>query len=202
MAAAGLWTTAPDLARFVIEIQKGQQGRSNRILKQATIQEMLRPEKQNYALGFGIKDQDGVKQFSHGGTDAGFQARLSATLDGRGLVVMTNSENGARLASEIALAVAAVYGWPDKPRERDAIAMLPEMLAKFAGEYQAGGIGRVTIRVEADHLVMAAARLGDVALYPLSEDTFFSSGGVPDLKFAADASSFTGGNVTASRVNR
>ena len=37
MAAAGLWTTASDLARFGIEIQKSREGRSNRILKQATV---------------------------------------------------------------------------------------------------------------------------------------------------------------------
>jgi hypothetical protein len=200
MAAAGLWTTASDLARFVIEIQKGREGRSDRMLEQATIEQMLRPEKQNYALGFGIGKQNGVTEFSHGGTDAGFQARLSATVDGRGLVVMTNSQNGARLAAEIGLAVAAAYGWPGGPREREAIALMPEALSKFAGEYEAPRIGRVKIRVEGDHLVLTAASSGDVALYPESADTFFSSGGIPDLKFAADASSFTGGNVTAKRV--
>lgn len=200
MAAAGLWTTASDLARFLIEIQNGREGRSNRILKQATIEEMLRPEKQNYALGFGINDRDGVKQFSHGGTDAGFQARLAATVDGRGFVVMTNSENGGRLASEFALSVAAAYGWPDKPRERDAISITLEALAKFAGEYEGARIGRVKIRVEGDHLVITVGRIGDVSLYPHSADTFFSSGEVPDLKFAADASSFTAGGLAAKRV--
>lgn len=200
MAAAGLWTTASDLSRFVIQIQKSYQGRSNAILKQATIQEMLRPEKQNYALGFSITERDGVKQFSHGGTDAGFQARLWATVDGSGLVVLTNSENGGRLASEIALAVGAVYGRLDKPRERDAVALAPDVLVKFAGEYEAPRIGRVKIRVETDHLVLTAASLGEVALYPHSPNTFFSSGGVPDLVFASDGSSFTGGNVTANRV--
>jgi CubicO group peptidase (beta-lactamase class C family) len=200
MAAAGLWTTSSDLARFVIEIQKAREGRSNQILTQATIETMLRPEKQNYGLGFGIIDRDGLKRFAHSGTDAGFQAVLSGTVDGRGFVVMTNSENGSRLASEIGLAVAAAYGWPDQPREREAIAMTPEALTKFAGEYEADRIGRVKIRVEADHLVFTAARLGDVDLYPQSADTFFSSGGVPDLKFAPDGSSFTGGNVTANRV--
>lgn len=201
MAAAGLWTTASDLARFAIEIQKSREGRSNRILKQATVEEMLRPEKQNYALGFAIDVRDGLKQFSHGGTDVGFQARLAATVDGRGWVVMTNSENGARLASEIALAVAAAYGWPDKPKEREAIAMTPEMLAKFAGEYDAARIGRAKIRTEGDHLVITIREIGDVALYPQSADTFFSLGGIPDLKFAADRSSFSGGGTTAKRVH-
>ncbi len=101
------------------------------------------------------------------------------------------------------LAVAAAYGWPDKPREREAIAMTPEALEKFAGDYEAGRIGMVKIRVEGDHLVLTAPSLGgdvDVALYPQSADAFFSLGAVPDLKFAADGSSFSAGNVTAKRV--
>jgi CubicO group peptidase (beta-lactamase class C family) len=199
MAAAGLWTTASDLARFVIEVQKAREGRSNRILRQPTVEEMLRPEKQNYGLGFGIAENDGVKRFSHGGSDAGFQAVLSATVDGRGFIVMTNSENGARLAREIGLAVAAAYGWPDKPREREAISLTSEALAKFAGEYEGSRIGKVNIRVEGDHLVVSTSE-GDAALYPQSSDTFFSLGSIPDLKFAADGSGFTAGNVAGKRV--
>lgn len=199
MAAAGLWTTASDLARFMIEIQKSREGRSNRILKQATVEEMLKPEKNNYGLGFGIGERDGLKRFTHGGSDAGFQAVFMATVDGRGLVVMTNSDNGGRLAAEIMLSMAAAYGWPDKPREREAITLTPEALTKFAGEYEGGRIGKVAIRVDGDHLV-ATLPGADVALYPQSQDTFFSLGSVPDLKFAADGSGFTGGNVTAKRV--
>jgi CubicO group peptidase (beta-lactamase class C family) len=200
MAAAGLWTTAADLARFAIEIQKSREGRSNLILKQVTVEEMLRPASPNYGLGFSISERDGLKRFSHGGADAGFQAVLMAAVDGRGFVVMTNSENGGRLAAEIALSFAAAYGWPDTPREREAITMPPEALAKFAGEYEAGRIGRVKIRVDGDHLAAAIPGQDDVALYPQSADTFFSLAGVPDLKFAPDGSGFTGGNLTAKRL--
>lgn len=199
MAAAGLWTTASDLARFVIEIQKSREGRSNQILSQATVEQMLTAEKENYGLGFTIRDRNGVKGFGHGGTDVGFQAVLNATIDGRGLVVMTNSENGARLAGEIALAVAGAYGWPEKPREREAIAMTSEALAQFAGEYDVARIGRVTIRVKDDHLEFARGQ-DRVDLYPQSADSFFSMGGIPDIKFAADGSGFTAGGVTAKRV--
>jgi CubicO group peptidase (beta-lactamase class C family) len=202
MAAAGLWTTASDLARFAITIQKAREGRASEFLKEDTVEEMLRPEKQNYGLGFNITDRDGLKRFGHGGTDAGFQALINVTIDGRGFVVLTNSENGARLANEIAMAVAMAYGWPDKPREREAIPMTPEALAGFAGEYKADRIGTVKIRAEGDHLIFTATWFGDVALYPQSADTFFSLGGVPDLKFAPDGSGFTGGGVTAKRVRR
>lgn len=200
MAAAGLWTTASDLARFTIEIQKAREGRSKRVLRQATVEEMLRPEKQNYGLGFGINERDGLKRFSHGGADEGFQAYLAGTVDGRGVVILTNSENGSRVAGEIALAVAAAYGWPDKPREREVISVTPEALLTYAGEYESPRIGKVRVRVEGDHLVINVTGLGDVRLYPQSADTFFSLGGTPDLKFAADRSSFTGGGVTAQRA--
>ena len=43
LAAAGLWTTAPDLARFGIELQKSLQGRSNKVLTRATTLEMATP---------------------------------------------------------------------------------------------------------------------------------------------------------------
>ena len=202
MAAAGLWTTASDLARFVIEVQKSREGRSNAILSQKMVQEMLLPANRSYGLGFRIEERDGLKRFSHGGADMGFEAVVMATVDGRGFVVMTNSQNGGRLAGEIAMSFAAAYGWPDKPQEREAIALSPEALAKLAGEYQSDRLGNVRSRVEGDHLVVNIASLGDVKLYPESATTFFSVDGVPDLKFAEDGSAFTVANATAKRVVR
>ena len=41
MAAAGLWTTPTDLAKFAIEIALSKQGKSNKVLTQKTAEEML-----------------------------------------------------------------------------------------------------------------------------------------------------------------
>ena len=120
MAAAGLWTTASDLARFAIEIQKSREGRSNLVLSREMTNQMLTRQIDGAGLGLMLGGTDQSPRFSHGGADEGFQAFLIGTLDsGKGAVVMTNSDNGINLAQEILLSIAAEYGWPDyKPRER------------------------------------------------------------------------------------
>src|SRR5262249_3917040 len=51
MAAAGLWTTPSDLARFAVELQESLRGRSNRILTAASVRRMLTPGPGDYGLG-------------------------------------------------------------------------------------------------------------------------------------------------------
>jgi CubicO group peptidase (beta-lactamase class C family) len=200
MAAAGLWTTPSDLGRFLIEMQMSHQGRSNRVLKRATVEEMLKEQKDHYGLGFGLSETSGSKRFGHGGANAGFRAMMQATHDGKGYVAMTNSDSGDRLIQEIALSIASVYGWPDKPREREAVALPQAALERFAGRYEAPKLGPITVRVWGDHLVVAEPRLGEVEIYPASDRTFFSLGAIPDVTFDADALRFRSGGVTAKRV--
>jgi CubicO group peptidase (beta-lactamase class C family) len=200
MAAAGLWTTPSDLARFGIEIQKSREGRSNKILKRATVEEMLREQKRPYGLGFALSPN----WFAHGGADEGFQAFFGCSFDGKGIVVMTNSDNGGRLAHEIQLAFAAAYGLPDKPNERQSIALPAEALKKFAGEYLAPQLGKITLRTDGDHLLMSADRVGAAELYPADERKFFSLGEIPDLSFAVDehgaVTGFSLGGLQAKRT--
>jgi hypothetical protein len=200
MAAAGLWTTASDLAHFGIEIQKSREGRSNRILKQATVAEMLTEQKKPYGLGFALAPN----WFSHGGADEGFQASFGCSLDGKGLVVMTNSDNGGRLAHEIELAFAAEYGLPQKPTEREMVPMPSDAMEKFAGKYSADSLGEIDIRVEGDHLLGTNARIGSFRLFPSSGTTFFSLGETPDLSFHVDShgvvSGFSSGNLKATKL--
>ena len=200
MAAAGLWTTASDLARFGIEIQKSREGRSNRILKQTTVQEMLTEQKKPYGLGFALARN----WFSHGGADEGFQAAFGCTLDGKGLVVMTNSDNGGRLAHEIELAFAAAYGMDEKPRERAMTPMPAKAMEKFAGDYTADFLGKISIRVEEDHLLVSNQRIGAVQLFSANGTMFFSLGETPDVTFTLDdrgvVTGFSSGNLKAKKL--
>lgn len=118
MAAAGLWTTPTDLAEFGIEIALSKQGKSNRVLSQKMVNEMLTPApnaKENEGLGFFL-DKNTPGQFSHGGADEGFQALFTMNADnGKGAVIMADSDNGIALAGFLLDKIAKEYGWTYKP---------------------------------------------------------------------------------------
>ncbi len=112
MAAAGLWSTPSDLARFMIEIQKSKTGKSNRILSVKMINEMLTPQVGGWGLGLELGGKNESERFGHGGSNEGYRCMMIAyTKTGQGAVVMTNSDNGDELAAEILGSVAREYGW-------------------------------------------------------------------------------------------
>lgn len=122
MAAAGLWTTPTDLAKFAIEIALSKHGHSNRILSQKITNEMLTPVMNHVGLGFFL-DKDNPGQFGHDGADDGFQALLTMNAEsGNGVVIMVNSDNGISLANRIVRRIATEYAWnyklqPDDPSD-------------------------------------------------------------------------------------
>jgi CubicO group peptidase (beta-lactamase class C family) len=111
MAAAGLWTTPTDLAKFAIEIALSKQGKSNKVLTQKTTQEMLTLQSKTFGIGFGLTPgQPG--EFGHSGADEGFQALLLMNADtGQGAALMANSDNGNLVASDLMRSIAKEYGW-------------------------------------------------------------------------------------------
>jgi CubicO group peptidase (beta-lactamase class C family) len=126
MAAAGLWSTASDLAKFAIEIALSQKGFANHVLSQSTAREMLSTQTEwltesslakqenppRMGLGFFLGDESGLDLFGHTGDDAGFQAML--TMDsgtGQGAAIMTNSEFGSLLYDYLADNIAQEYNW-------------------------------------------------------------------------------------------
>ena len=121
-AAAGLWTTPSDLARFAIEAQRAIQGPAGKVLSQASVREMIAPTGLGpFAVGFMIEKRGEGWYFMHSGGNWGFVCDLVAHIrKGYGVVVMTNGDGGNPVIREIENRVAAAYGWDslDKPIPR------------------------------------------------------------------------------------
>jgi len=113
-AAAGLWTTAGDLARFVIELARGGAGREGAVLHPDFARQMLAPVGVgDFAVGPRIVHKGDQWYFYHGGSNWGFEARIIGHLrKGYGLVIMTNAQgSGAALIEEMQARIFEAYHW-------------------------------------------------------------------------------------------
>jgi CubicO group peptidase (beta-lactamase class C family) len=119
LAAAGLWTTASDLARLGLSLQRAAAGSEGEVLEPATAQAMLTPVLDGAfgASGLGVffDDVADPRWFCHSGGNIGFTANLVVRMDGRsGVAVLVNDFFAGRpFIDEIVRTVALVYGWQD-----------------------------------------------------------------------------------------
>ncbi|HEX8336788.1 MAG TPA: serine hydrolase, partial [Pyrinomonadaceae bacterium] len=175
MAAAGLWTTPTDLAKFAVEVQLSLQGRSNKVLSKATAERMVTPylPSSDVGLGFFVDKRGQNLYFGHNGADEGFRANLLVHREkGYGAVVMVNSDNG-QIIGEIFRAVAREYGWDEYlPAEFETVPVAPERLAGYAGRYLVHPDRVLNVTFEGGRLFAQATQGSKAELFPISETTF------------------------------
>lgn len=173
MAAAGLWTTAEDLAKFAIDLQMTLKGESSTVLSKEMATKMTTPFVADF-IGLGIfldkiKDDD---YFGHGGWDEGFSSDLVAHKDkGYGVVVLTNS-NHPQFISELIRSVARTYNWSNyvpvyKKMEVDA-----GSFTEITGRYHNGSDGLISVFNEGNRLFMKFIRGEATELFKISDSTY------------------------------
>jgi CubicO group peptidase (beta-lactamase class C family) len=146
LAAAGLWTTPTDLAKFAIAIAAAKRGTPGGVVSPATARTMLTPvvdveeialgneqHRDRIGLGFFLGDATRPDLFGHIGDDPGFQAMLMMFADsGKGVAVMANSENGILLGDYLIERIAKEYDWNAYvPASRPRIGAAAVLLAVF-----------------------------------------------------------------------
>jgi len=175
LAAAGLWTTPTDLARFAIAIQRSVRGDEGALLARETALEMLNPVEDDAALGFFRVPGRGGGYFGHGGGNFGFRCQLIfQPEEGYGAALMTNGSRGGEIAEEVFNAIARVYGWQGYlPEEIHPIELAEDELESFAGRYRIGP-DRVAVLSAEDGILLQreVLRPGVIPLYPVAPDTF------------------------------
>ncbi len=204
MAAAGLWTTPSDLARYAMAVQKAFAGEPGAIVSSSTAAAMLARHENDWGLGPAIQG-DGTR-FGHGGSNEGYRAQFTSFIrEGEGAFVMTNSDTGGRLAAELILTLADAYGWPGiSPEEKVVVDVEPAVLEGLAGSYEVPDLGPgILIAVEGRGLRATGERLGTVVLLPTSDTTFFDREDGQTVVFHPGAEGVEivfGGSVRGRRV--
>jgi len=188
MVAAGLWTTASDLCRYIIEVQNSLAGKANHVLSQSMTQQMLTPGKGDWGLGLFVGGSTADKWFSHEGDDAGYEALfVGYDSNGNGAAVMTNAQGGSRLAHQVVSAIAVAYDWPDwKSVERTTVNVDPAVLARYVGTYELSPNFSLTFTLEGDQLMTQATGQPKVPVYPESQTKFFVTVVDAEVDFVTD----------------
>jgi CubicO group peptidase (beta-lactamase class C family) len=189
MAAAGLWTTASDLARYAIEVQRALAGQS-KILSREMAQQMVTVQMGSSGLGPALENPGKASaRFGHGGVDEGFEASLIAyCVGGQGAVVMMNANRAMPLAGELIRAVAREYNWPEYLDPERVVANVDaKTLSAYAGEYELGANRTATVTVVNGRIFLEPAGQTREELFPESEVTFFPMLPNTSITFVRDA---------------
>lgn len=205
MAAAGLWTTPTDLAKWALAVGAARAGRSTTLLSQPMATAMLSDQKAGVGIGPMLGSGTGrAMQFNHGGANAGFHSLLVYFPEaGVGAAIMTNGDGGPPLIREIVGAIAAEYDWPPGfgARRLTPIALDSTRIAGITGTWLlrvANGI-RAEVKHEGGRIAFAAPQMPPGAeLLAESDSTFVLAPLLWRVHFSRDAS----GRATAVRVLR
>jgi CubicO group peptidase (beta-lactamase class C family) len=173
-AAAGLWSTAEDYAKFVIDIQNTLSGKSNVIISKKTAEQFTSPFIQSFiGLGIFLENYDGEMYVSHDGWNEGFSSSfIGSKTSGDGVVVLTNT-NKPLFINELVRSVALTYSWPNYMAPAHKILPLTQQdLNSYLGRYKYDQYGFIKVYKENGKL-MAVQNLNDpTELIKVGENTF------------------------------
>jgi CubicO group peptidase (beta-lactamase class C family) len=180
MAAAGLWTTPSDLARFAVGVQRAAAGKAVQTVSRQMARQMLTSRKNAYGLGVGLEGSGPTLRFGHGGRDEGFDARLLAYAEtGQGAVIMINANDNSEMTTRILGVIARTYHWPDYPTStpaRRSAAEVPDAaLIACSGRYEVANNQMLAFAAERGRLVTLVDGLPDEEFLPEGGERFGSA---------------------------
>lgn len=119
-AAAGLWSTVTDMARFVRAYQEALTGVDGRMLSADWARRMVEYSGSSGLLHFGhgwfLDRPTDPQWFWHQGNNLGFSSYMAGSVDGRhGLVILTNATAVRSTIDWIIATVARAEGWETSP---------------------------------------------------------------------------------------
>jgi CubicO group peptidase (beta-lactamase class C family) len=198
LAAAGLWTTPGDLARYAIAVQRSYHGAPDAVLGVELARQMLTPQIDStprmgglelLGLGLFLGGRPEPRTFGHSGGNEGFKCHLLAHRDaGWGAVVMTNGDRGQALVQEILNALGRELEWPDyEAAEPPADIESGTALDAFTGVYELRPDAMIAVSRQGDDLCVRAIGQPEIRFVRVSETEFGSFGVGATLRFTRTA---------------
>jgi len=144
LAAAGLWSTAGDLARFLLAIRASVHGLPGALLPIEIAAQMTTAVTPHtpYGLGLAIGVLNDKAAIGHNGSNQGFQCDALVTVEsGRGYAAMTNGEFGSLVIRDVILpAVERARGTRPAPVESSPAPSDPVRYGQFLIEPDGDGL--------------------------------------------------------------
>lgn len=171
----GLWTTATDLAHFVIDMQKTLATDSGKVLRRATALQMVEPLLEPHGgVGLMIDERNGERYFEHGGWNEGFCGQIVGHLkNGKGAVILINANQPAFMG-EVMRSIARAYDWPEYIPQYKEVPMDAAALTALTGRYKGGNDNLVTIALRNGELFREPLREAPTELVHIGEGVFVS----------------------------
>lgn len=214
-AAAGLWTTPSDLARFAIGLARSTRGEGGTILGEEAATQLIARGPGNWGLGIDLGPADGPRQISHTGKTIGYTSMFVIYPDScKGAVVMTNGYDGGWLINEIMRAISDVHHWPSRKQEpaQATVPLTDEIADRFIGTYRLKDFPTERFTISRDPAgTLFWARDGHVGrtLMPVNEAKLFSpdsimtieANNLEESRASTLALGFGGGSNIAERTD-
>lgn len=190
-AAAGLWTTPTDLAKFAIGVQEAAMGKTEKVINKTTTEIFLTKDPLGHGHGPGISGVGDSLVFRHGGKNEGYTCYLYAfAYLGDALVIMSGADGARPLIEEIQRAVSMQYGWNyRKPEEVAVVELTAAVMEERTGKYELDGQGYiVNLTVENNQMVVVDPNAGNQKYYlhALDQENAIDLSDGARLKFMTD----------------
>jgi CubicO group peptidase (beta-lactamase class C family) len=176
LAAAGMWTTPSDLARFLIALRRAYTGDASPISQQVA-QWMLTetiPADNGLSVGLGIflKRWEGAATCEHSGGNVGYKCNAKIYFEGgdHGAVVMTNADYGYMLVQEVFNSIGAAYGWQQPPSAAKPASDVP--FSDYAGTYQLTTGLKLSVAREGETLTAQVGQQPPLQLHALADGKY------------------------------
>src|SRR6185436_11512935 len=183
-AAGALYSTTRDLLKWEQALFDGK------VVSKASLDRMITPFKNDYALGLTSSMVKGRRVIAHGGGIDGFNTQLAYYPDSRTVITVLSNVNGA-VPDVLGRQLGALMHGESVtlPSERTEIVLPAATLSKYVGAYELSPAAIMTITLDGDRLMAQLTGQGKNPVFAQSETLFFLKVVDAQLEFAPDGSS-------------